>query len=312
MQSSSLPQSAARLRHFNRFYTRQIGLFDRAIPGSGFSLAEARVLYELAHQDHVTATDFIWKFGMDGGYLSRMLRGFEKEGLLEKHISPTDRRVSHLKLTRKGHAVFASLDRTSQMAAETLLKALPEPGQQRLLAAMRDIEALLGDKADETITLRPHRTGDIGWIVHRQAVLYAQDYGWNNEYEALISDIAAAFIRNFKPDREASWIAERGGQILGAVFVVEKEPGIAKLRMLYVEPEARGAGLGRRLVDECIAFARAKGYQRLELWTNDILIAARRIYEAAGFTLVAEEKHRSFGCDLIGQTWSLELALPAL
>jgi DNA-binding MarR family transcriptional regulator/N-acetylglutamate synthase-like GNAT family acetyltransferase len=304
---ATLPHSAGRVRHFNRFYTRQIGLFDRALPGSGFSLAEARVLYELAHGDGLTASDFVWKFGMDGGYLSRMLRGFESQGLLERRTSPKDRRISHLVLTKKGRATFATLDRISQEAVEKLLGPLPEPQQGRLLAAMQEIEAVLGDATDSAITLRPHRTGDMGWIVHRQAVLYAQEYGWDNSYETLIAEITASFLRDFKPEREYCWVAERAGMIMGSVFLVEAGPKTAKLRMLYVEPAARGAGLGRRLVDECVGFARAKGYARLELWTNDILIAARRIYEAAGFVLESEEKHHSFGRDLNGQTWALSL-----
>lgn len=307
MQATSLPDAAGQFRHFNRFYTHQIGVLDRELLGSGRSLTEARVLYELAHGNGLTASDFVWRFGIDGGYLSRMLSGFEKEGLLERKASEKDRRVSELALTAKGRAAYAALDRLSQSASEALLRPLGEPERQRLLAAMSAIEALLGEKTETAVTMRPHRIGDIGWIVHRQAVLYAQEYGWDNGYEALICDIAGRFLANFKPDREAAWVADRDGAILGAVLLVEKEPGIAKLRMLYVEPDARGQGLGRRLVDECIAFARAKGYRRLELWTNDILAAARRIYEASGFTLEAEEKHRSFGHDLNGQIWALEL-----
>jgi DNA-binding MarR family transcriptional regulator/GNAT superfamily N-acetyltransferase len=311
MQTDLLPQSASRLRHFNRFYTRQIGLFDRAIPGSGFSLAEARVLYEMAHNAHLTASDFVWKFGMDGGYLSRMLRGFEKEGLLDRRTSPTDRRVSHLVLTRKGHEVFAALDRTSQAAAEALLGPLPAQRRQRLLAAMRDIESVLGETQDAPITLRPHRNGDMGLIVNRQSVLYAEEYGWDNSYEALISEITAKFLQNFKPNREQCWVAERDEAIMGSVFLVEASPEVAKLRLLYVEPAARGHGLGSRLVEECIAFARAKGYARLELWTQSILAPARRIYAATGFHLVDTSPHRSFGHDLVGETWALNLKTSA-
>ncbi len=307
MQAAPLPQSALSLRHFNRFYTRQIGLLDRSLLGSGRSLTEARVLYELAHNGGLTASDFVWKFGIDGGYLSRMLSSFEKEGLLEKAPSAKDKRVSHLVLTDKGRATYAALDRLSQTAAEALLSPLGAAERARLLAAMHDIEAVLEERDAPQITLRPHRTGDMGWIVHRQAALYAQEYGWDNSYEALIAEITAAFLKNFKPDRERCWVAERAGVIVGSVFVVEASPSLAKLRLLYVEPTARGSGLGRRLVDECIAFARASGYERLELWTNDILIAARRIYQAAGFQLIEEAPHHSFGQDLIGQTWSLDL-----
>jgi DNA-binding MarR family transcriptional regulator/N-acetylglutamate synthase-like GNAT family acetyltransferase len=271
------------------------------------------VLYELAHSDGMTASDFIWKLGIDGGYLSRMLSGFEKEGLIERRASKTDKRVSHLLLTRKGRSAFAALDRLSQTAAEALLRPLSGERRERLLAAMAEIEAALeaGEPEAQAVTLRPHRPGDMGWIVHRQAVLYAEEYGWDNSYEALVAEITANFLRNFKPGREYCWVAERGGAILGSVFVVEASPEIAKLRLLYVEPAARGEGLGRRLVDACIAFARAKGYSRMELWTNSVLTSARRIYQAAGFHLVDEAPHHSFGQDLIGQTWALDLGAPA-
>jgi DNA-binding MarR family transcriptional regulator/GNAT superfamily N-acetyltransferase len=308
MHATSLSESARLLRHFNRLYTRQIGLLDRELLGSGRSLTEARVLYELAHRDGLTASDFVWKFGIDGGYLSRMFAGFEKEGLIERRPSETDRRIQTLALTGKGRTAFAALDRLSQAAAEALLGRLSAPQRQRLHAAMGEIEALMDGQGTQPVTLRPHRAGDMGWIVHRQAVLYAEEYGWDNSYEALIADIAARFLQNFKPDREHCWIAETPGGIVGSVFVMEASPDIAKLRLLYVEPAARGQGLGRRLVDECIAFARAKGYRRLELWTNDILLAARRVYQAAGFQLISEAPHHSFGHDLVGQTWALDLA----
>jgi DNA-binding MarR family transcriptional regulator/GNAT superfamily N-acetyltransferase len=301
-------QSAAKsLRHFNRFYTAQIGALDRYLLGSGRSLSEARVLFELAQSDELTASDFVWKLGIDGGYLSRMLNGFEKEGLLERRASASDRRVSHLVLTKKGHAVFAALDRRSQDTAEALVEPLGEAGQQRLVAAMREIETMFAGKTAEPVVLRPHRTGDMGWIVHRQALLYAREYGWDNSFEALLAEITAAFIRNFDPAREQCWVAERGGEMLGSIFLVRDTDAVAKLRMLYVEASARGLGLGGRLVDECIRFARDKGYARIDLWTNDILTAARRIYERAGFKLVKQEPHHSFGHELVGQTWSLDL-----
>ncbi len=308
MSAPSLESTAGHLRHFNRFYTAQIGVLDRHLLGSGRSLSEARVLYELAHNDQLTAGDFVWKLGIDGGYLSRMLNGFEKEGLLERRPSKTDRRVSHLALTEAGRTAFAMLDRLSQASAETLLRPLGEAQQQRLITAMSEIETILDIKPADEVTLRPHRTGDMGWIVHRQAVLYAEEYGWDNSYEALISEITAAFLQNFKPDGEHCWVAERDGAIVGSVFLIEASPGVAKLRLLYVEPVARGAGIGRRLVDECIRFACESGYRRLELWTNSVLTAARRIYEAAGFCLEKEEPHHSFGHDLVGQYWALDLS----
>ena len=307
MSVASIARAAQSLRHFNRFYTAQIGVLDRYLLGSGRSLFEARVLYELAHSDHLTASDFVWKLGIDGGYLSRMLSGFEKEGLLERRLSEKDRRVSHLVLTKRGRAAFTALDRLSQAAAEALLGPLGNAQQRRLLAAMREIEATLEAKEPAPVVLRPHRTGGMGWIVHRQAVLYAEEYSWDNSYEALVSEITGGFLRDYKPDREHCWVAERDDAIAGSVFVVEASPGIAKLRLLYVEPLERGMGLGRRLVDECIAFARTTGYERLDLWTNSVLTAARRIYERAGFKLLNEEPHHSFGQNLVGQTWSLPL-----
>jgi DNA-binding MarR family transcriptional regulator/GNAT superfamily N-acetyltransferase len=308
MPATSLPESAGLLRHFNRFYTSQIGLLDRELLGSGRSLTEARVLYELAHHDGLTASDFIARFGIDAGYLSRMFAGFEKEGLIERRAAKMDRRVNTIALTEKGRAAFAALDRLSQAAAEAVLRPLGAAQRQRLCAAMRDIETVLGaEPKDAEITLRPHRAGDMGWIVHRQAVLYGEEYGWDASYEALILDITGRFLNNFKPDREHCWVAEIGGAIAGSVFLVEGSPEVAKLRLLYVEPLARGRGLGRRLVDECIAFARAKGYRRLELWTNDVLVSARRIYAAGGFQRIAQEPHHSFGHDLVGQTWALDL-----
>jgi DNA-binding MarR family transcriptional regulator/GNAT superfamily N-acetyltransferase len=308
MHPQPVRSAAKSLRHFNRFYTAQIGVLDRYLLGSGRSLSEARVLFELAQSDELTASDFVWKLGIDGGYLSRMLNGFEKEGLLQRRPSAKDRRVSHLVLTKKGHAVFATLDGLSQASAEALLEPLGEAKQQRLVTAMREIETMFEDKGTEPITLRPHRSGDMGWIVHRQALLYEREYGWDNSFEALLSEITAQFIRDFDPTREKCWVAERGGEIVGSIFLVRETDEAAKLRLLYVEASARGTGLGSRLVNECIAFARAKGYARIDLWTNDILTAARRIYERAGFKLVKEEPHHSFGHDLVGQYWSLDLA----
>ncbi|WP_088342869.1 MULTISPECIES: helix-turn-helix domain-containing GNAT family N-acetyltransferase [Rhodomicrobium] len=308
MQTQSLTAAAGALRHFNRFYTAQIGVLDRDLLGSGRSLSEARVLYELATQQGLTAGDLVKSLGLDAGYLSRMLAGFEKDALVERQRSAQDGRVSHLVLTAKGRAAFAALDGLSQKAAEGLVARLPGESRAELLGALGRVEAMLRPEQQAAeVSLRPHRVGDMGWIVHRQALLYARDYGWNGDYEALILDITSKFLREFKPEREMCRVAERGGEIVGSVFVVEASEQVAKLRLLYVEPSARGAGLGRRLVDECIGFAREKGYGRLELWTQESLGAARRIYAEAGFRHIASTPHHSFGHDLVGETWALDL-----
>jgi DNA-binding MarR family transcriptional regulator/GNAT superfamily N-acetyltransferase len=308
MGTRSISSSAAALRHFNRFYTAQIGLLDRDLLGSGHSLSEARVLYELALGNGLTAGDLSKRLGLDPGYLSRMLAGFEKKDLVARRRSAEDGRVAHLALTEKGRAAFAELDARSQSAAESLMARLGETARGDMVAALKTVESNIGAGGqDAEIILRPHRIGDMAWIVHRQARLYHEEYGWDLGYEALILDICGRFLREFKPERETAFIAERGGEIIGGVFVVEESAEAAKLRLLYVEPSVRGNGLGRRLVDACIAFAREKGYARLNLWTNDILIEARRIYEKAGFQLVDEAPHHSFGKDLTGQGWSLDL-----
>ncbi len=308
MVSGSLTAAAGALRHFNRFYTARIGVLDRDLLGSGWSLSEARVLYELASHERLTAGELAKRLAVDPGYLSRIITRFEKGGLIEKRRSDLDGRVVHLVMTGKGSEAFARLDRMSQNAAESALASVPEDERRDLLDALRRVESALSrQRASGAITLRSHRPGDMGWIVHRQAVLYAREYGWDDSYEALISGIVADFIRNFDPEREKCWIAERGGGIAGSVFCVRGSDEAAKLRLLYVEPSARGIGLGGRLVSECIGFAREKGYARLDLWTNSVLADARRIYERAGFSLVREEPHRSFGQDLTGQFWSLDL-----
>lgn len=302
-----LPQAAATVRRFNRFYTRQMGLLDQELHRSGRSLTEARVLYELAHNEHLTAADLVSNLEIDAGYLSRMLKKFESQDLIGKTASQKDKRASFLYLTDKGRHCYETLDRLSQGAAEALLSAIEAPKRHALLGAMQNIQSALAAEPEAPILLRPHRTGDMGWIVYRQAELYAREYGWDNSYEALICEIAAQFLREYKPLRERCWIAEKNACIVGSVFLIEAAAEIAKLRLLYVEPGVRGQGLGRRLVDECIQFARERGYRRLELWTNHVLVAARRIYESAGFELVREEPHHSFGHDLIGQTWALDL-----
>ncbi|WP_201863703.1 bifunctional helix-turn-helix transcriptional regulator/GNAT family N-acetyltransferase [Microvirga soli] len=310
---SQLPKLSAdervqRVRQFNRFYTRQIGLLNEGLLDSEYALTEVRVLYELAHRGPMTAAVLGQELGLDPGYLSRILKKFESRDLLRKSRSGEDRRQVFLSLTDVGQAAFAPLNRASADQIGAMLSKLLSAEQERLVQAMAVVERLIGGSVQEaSYTLRPHRVGDIGWIAHRQGLLYAEEYGWDETFEALVAEIAAAFVRNFDPEREHCWIAERDGEIVGSVFLVRHSDEIAKLRLLYVEPSARGLGLGRRLVEECIAFARAKGYRTLTLWTNDVLVAARGIYQATGFRLVRQDAHHSFGKDLVGQTWNLDL-----
>jgi DNA-binding MarR family transcriptional regulator/GNAT superfamily N-acetyltransferase len=304
-----LDDCVAAVRAFTRFYTRQIELLNEGLLESGFSLAEGRVLYELATRREVAAGDLARDLGMDAGYLSRILKRFESAGLLMRAASPEDARRARIRLTDAGEAAFGPLDAASREQVGRMIAPLSGPERATLLQAMGTIERMLagGARPGEPVSLRPHRPGDMGWITHRQAVLYAAEYGWDETFEALVAEITASFIRTFDPTGERCWIAERGGEILGSVFCVRESDTVAKLRLLYVEPSARGLGIGRLLVGACIAFARAAGYRTLTLWTNDILVAARKIYCEAGFRLVAEEPHRSFGHDLVGQNWELAL-----
>ena len=301
----------AAVRRFNRFYTRRVGALDEGHLHSPFSLAQARLLFELAHHESPTAAALGRDLQLDAGYVSRLLRGLEQRGLIERAPSPTDGRQTLLRLTPKGRATFDDLNARARQDVAALLAPLADAQQRRLLDALHTVESLLGGTREELApyVLRSHRPGDMGWIVHRQAVLYAQEYGWNEEYEGLISHIVADFIDTFDATRERCWIAEREGDILGSVFVVRhpERPGVAKLRLLYVEPEARGMGIGRRLVSEVTRFAQRAGYRAISLWTNSVLVSARRLYEAEGYRLVHEEAHHSFGKDLIGQTWELAL-----
>ncbi|HJP92207.1 MAG TPA: helix-turn-helix domain-containing GNAT family N-acetyltransferase [Pyrinomonadaceae bacterium] len=297
------------VRRFNRFYTRQIGVLRESWPDSPFSLAEVRVLYELAHHDDLTAATLRSELGLDRGYLSRMLQSFEHRGLVKKTRSATDARQSHLALTAKGRKVFAPLNTRSQDEVGAILNKLSATEQKALIEAMQTIERLLGHKPEPRVPyiLRSHHPGDMGWIVHRHGVLYSQEYGWDENFEALVAQITSDFIKNFDAKRERCWIAERESEIVGSVFLVSKSKTVAQLRLLLVEPKARGLGIGKRLVDECIRFARQKGYRKIVLWTNDVLKAARHIYQEAGFKLVREESHHSFGHDLVGQNWELTL-----
>jgi DNA-binding MarR family transcriptional regulator/GNAT superfamily N-acetyltransferase len=307
-----LAERVAAMRRFSRFYTARIGALREGLHDSPFSLTEARILYELAHRDRLTAAQLARELALDPGYLSRLLRAFARRGLLARTTSPDDGRQSLLALTKAGRAAFAPLNQASREEIAALLTPLSEQQQRRLIAAMHVIEGLLSDTpepgaAREPYLLREHRVGDIGWIAHRQGVLYAEEYGWDERFEALVAEIGAHFITHFDPAKERCVIAERAGEIVGSAFVVKQSPRVAKLRLVYVEPSARGLGIGRRMVEECIRFARLKRYRKMVLWTNDILVSARRIYEAAGFTLVSEERHHSFGHDLVGQYWELAL-----
>ncbi len=297
------------VRAFNRFYTRQIGLLDEGLLKSSFSLTEARVLYELAHRDGLTATDLGRDLGLDAGYVSRLLKKFERIHLISRSTLVSDARQSSITLTPAGRSAFAPLNKDSHDQVAALLDRLPKLEQERLVKAMQTVQRLLGDITEAKVPyiLRPLQVGDIGWITHRQGLLYAQDYGWDETYEALVAEILGSFVKSYDPKWERSWIAEREGEVVGSVFVVRKSDQVAKLRLLYVEPSARGLGIGKRLVEECVGFARAKGYKTLTLWTNDILVAARHIYQAAGFNLVEQEPHHSFGKDLVGQNWNLDL-----
>jgi len=303
------PERVAAMRQFGRFYTRRIGVLQEGLLASPFSLAEGRVLYELAHRDGLAANELAADLALDAGYLSRILQRFSRRGLVERSRSPDDARIRPLALTAKGRAAFAPLDRRSQREVSALLGVLPVPAQQRLISSMHTIESLLADKpaSPATCVLRAHRPGDMGWVIERHGALYAQEYGWDERFEALVAEIAAQFIRDFDPQRERCWIAECEGERVGSVFVVRKSQTVAKLRLLIVDPSARGMGLGRKLVDECVGFARACGYRKLTLWTQDNLRAARHIYEAAGFRCVRRERHTSFGHALVGETWELPL-----
>ena len=304
-----LDERTQAVRRFTRFYTGRLGVLQEGLLDSAFSLTEARVLYELANRSRPTATVLGRDLGLDPGYLSRILKRFEAAGLLERARSNQDARQSHLALTEAGRAAFVPLDRASREQVGRLLSGLSDADQRRLVEAMGTIEALLGEAGEPKApyTLRPHRPGDMGWIVHRHGALYAQEYGWDDTVEALVAEIAATFIKDFDPKRERCWIAEKDGEIVGSVLLVRQSDEVAKLRLLYVEPKARGLNIGRRFVEECIRFARSAGYRRITLWTNDVLHAARKIYADAGFTLVAAEPHRSFGQDLVGENWELTL-----
>lgn len=309
MNSGDISERVEAVRRFNRFYTKQIGVVTSQYLSTPYSLTEARVIYELAHHEVTTAAAICAELEMDAGYLSRILRNFDKQGLLEKQINPGDRRQTVLHLTAKGKEAFAMLNARSHTGIETMLNELSGEDQNRMLEAMQTIELLLGAPPEHKVSyiLRPHQPGDMGWVVHRHGVLYAQEYGWDETFEGLVAEIVANFIKNYDSRRERCWIAEKDGQNVGSVFLVNKDETTAKLRLMLVEPHARGLGIGSRLTEECIRFARYTGYSKILLWTNSVLLAARHMYAKAGFQLIEEQPHHSFGKDLVGETWELIL-----
>jgi len=310
----AIQETIAAVRRFNRFYTRQIGVLRKNYLDSPYSLGEMRVLYELAQNERLTASDIARTLDLDMGYLSRLLRNFEKRGLITRKTSATDARQSHLALTARGRKMFAPMEQRSQQYAASMLAKLDGTQQEQIVSAMTAIETLLagaraakaGDR--DSYILREPRAGDFGWIVSRHAELYLREYGWAEPFEGLCAQIVADFVNNFDPARERCWIAEMNGENVGCVMLVkDDQPNAARLRLLLVDPKARGLGLGTRLVDECVRFARAKGYAEITLWTHSVLSAARHVYEGAGFKLTSSEPRRSWGKDVVAEFWDLEL-----
>jgi DNA-binding MarR family transcriptional regulator/GNAT superfamily N-acetyltransferase len=304
------PARVQAVRSFNRFYTKQIGVLQQEWLGSPFPLPEARVLYEIAHHEQPTATDIAKELALDAGYLSRMLRSLERSGFVTRTRSDADGRRAHLSLTREGKTAFARLNRETEQDVAARLEKLSPGDQRQLVAAMQVIERLLGAEQPRptSYVFRPPHVGDLGWVVHRQAALYAEEYKYNEEFEALCAEIVAEFVQHLRPSKERCWIAEKDGEIVGSVFLVRKSDSIAKLRLLYVEPSARGLGIGARLIDECICFARQAGYRKITLWTQSELHAARHLYKKAGFKLTGKQPHDSFSRKgLVAETWDLAL-----
>ncbi len=318
------PARIEEMRRFNRFYTREIGVLEQGHLHSEFSLAAVRLLYELAHwnddrPDPPTATDVAREMGLDAGYLSRLLRDLVRKRLVKRAPSPVDARQHHLRLTPEGRSVAADLERRAKADIATLLAPLNDDKQRLVIDALRTVQASLSARSDNSspdvsveapaFIVRPPRAGDLGWVVARHGAVYSREYGWNAEFEGLVARIVADYIEQHDAEREACWIAERNGENVGSIFLVRhpERAGVAKLRLLLVEPSARGLGVGRRLVEECTRFARKAGYHTITLWTNSILVSALRIYQAAGYTMIEETPHHSFGHDLVSQVWELEL-----
>lgn len=307
--SPALESQIAAIRGFSRFYTSKLGIIEPKLLASPWTLQEARIIYEIAQHENCTATDLVRTLGLDAGFLSRTLQALQRRQIVARRPSKADRRASELALTAKGRAAFAELDRRSRDEVGALLAGLDDRERSAIVDAMAVIEQVLEPPAQKPagFLLRSHRPGDIGWIVSRHGAIYAQEYGWDISFEALAAEITAQFLRSWDPRREQCWIAEIGGEPVGSIFLVRASDEIAKIRLLLVEKKARGLGVGRALVEQCIRFASDAGYSSITLWTQSILVAARGIYQRAGFQCVRQEKHHSFGVDLIGETWEMKL-----
>ncbi len=307
--STEMSERIEAVRRFGRFYSRQLGFLDEGLLQSPFPLPEARLVYEIAQHVETTAAELGTELGLDLGYLSRLVRQLHKQGIVEKKPSPSDGRVTLLSLTEEGMNAFSKLNGAARNQVEQMMSKLSDADQQRLVQAMSSIEQVLGAESEHRVPyiLRPHQSGDMGWVVQRHGLLYNREYGWDEEFEALVAEIVARFIQTFDPKRERCWVAEKDGANVGSVFLVRNTESVAQLRLLLVEPEARGLGIGQRLVRECTRFARQAGYEKIMLWTNDVLLAARHLYELEGYRLVKEESHHSFGHDLVGQFWEMTI-----
>lgn len=305
-----LAEQTEAIRSFNRFYTRQIGVLDEGLLASPYTLTQARVLFELGTRKKATAAEVGEVLGLDAGYLSRIVQNFMTQKLLARELSTQDGRQWVLSLTSEGRKAFRKLDRASHELTAASLSHLSPARRDRLLSSMKDVQRLLtADNDSREVVIRTHRVGDIGWAIERHGQLYADEFGWDESFEALVATLFAQFATQHDPAKERCWIAEVDGERAGCVFMVRNadDPAVAQLRCLLVDPKGRGLGIGKQLVDECMAFAKHAGYAKMMLWTNDVLVSARRIYQAAGFSLVSEQPHRSFGHDLVGQVWMREL-----